>query len=96
MTSELAQAIANYSERPNLSPMLSNELIQEREKAVAAGFGIAFDFGSEAWQMHNESAFAGKEPEFNPPRIECCDSARATGGAYHAPDCASYQDEPIT
>lgn len=31
------------------------------------------------------------EPEFDPPKVDCCDSARATGGAYHAPGCpAAY------
>jgi hypothetical protein len=27
------------------------------------------------------------EPEFAPPKITCCESAIATGGAYHRPDC---------
>jgi len=30
---------------------------------------------------------ADDEPDFTPPRIDCCDSAVATGGAYHRPGC---------
>ena len=30
-----------------------------------------------------------REPEFDPPRITCCETAIATGGAYHRPGCAA-------
>lgn len=43
-------------------------------------WGTAHIWGGPEWCIHYE-------PDFDPPGIACCDSARATGGEYHAPGC---------